>query len=138
LIWFDNLKSFGTANYYVQKMFANNKGTDLLNIAKEGKPLVGGDGLYASSVWDAKTNEVVVKVVNSTDQPATRKFNLKSKKKAVSGTQSVLKGATLETLNSLNEPTKVSPVEQAIVVKGNQLDLTLPAQSLSVFRIKMK
>jgi alpha-L-arabinofuranosidase len=122
----------------VQKMFANNKGTDLLNIAKEGKPLVGDNGLYASAVLDAKTNEVVLKMVNATDQPATQKFSLKSKKKAVSGTQAVLKGANLQTVNSIAEPTKVSPVEQTIQVKGNQMDLTLPAQSLSVFRIKMK
>ena len=27
LIWFDNLRSYGTPNYYVQKLFANNTGT---------------------------------------------------------------------------------------------------------------
>jgi len=138
LIWFDNLKSFGTANYYVQKMFANNKGTDLLVVAKEGKPLIGGEGLYASSVWDANTSEVVLKVVNSTEKPITQKFNLKSKKKAVGGKQLMLKGENLDALNSLDQPAKVSPVEQAVEIKGNQPSLTIPAQSLSVFRIKMK
>jgi alpha-N-arabinofuranosidase len=138
LIWYDNLKSFGTANYYVQKLYANNKGTDLLVAAKEGKPLIGGEGLYASSVWDANTNEVILKVVNVTDKPITQKFNLKSKKKAVGGKQMLLKGENLDALNSLDQPTKVSPVEQTVEIKGNQPSLTIPAQSLSVFRIKMK
>lgn len=138
LIWYDNLKSFGTANYYVQKLYANNKGTDLLVAAKEGKPLVGGEGLYASSVWDATTSEVVLKVVNATEKPITQKFNLKSKKKAVGGKQLLLKGENLDALNSLDQPTKVSPIEQTVEIKGNQPNLTIPAQSLSVFRIKMK
>ena len=28
LIWFDNLRSYGTPNYYVQKMFSVNRGTE--------------------------------------------------------------------------------------------------------------
>ena len=34
MIWFNNLDSYGTANYYVQKLFSNNKGTDLLQLQK--------------------------------------------------------------------------------------------------------
>ncbi len=138
LIWFDNLKSFGTANYYVQKLFAVNKGTDLLTIAKDGKPLIGEEGLYGSAVWDAQSNEVILKLVNSKDQPLTQKFNLKTRKNVVSGKQTILKGDNLESLNSIDEPTKVSPVEQALSVKGNQLNLTVPAHSLAVIRVKLK
>jgi alpha-L-arabinofuranosidase len=32
LIWFDNLNAYGTANYHVQKLFANNKGTHTLSV----------------------------------------------------------------------------------------------------------
>ena len=31
-IWFDNLRSFGTPNYYVQKVFAGNVGTRVLPV----------------------------------------------------------------------------------------------------------
>jgi alpha-N-arabinofuranosidase len=41
LIWFNNLKSYATPNYYVQKLFSNNKGTDLIKISENGKPLKG-------------------------------------------------------------------------------------------------
>lgn len=36
LIWFDNHRVFGSANYYVQKMFMNNLPTRLLKTEKEG------------------------------------------------------------------------------------------------------
>lgn len=36
MIWFDNHKVYGSANYYVQKMFMNNTGKDLLEVKKEG------------------------------------------------------------------------------------------------------
>ncbi len=32
LIWFDNLNSYGTPNYHVQKLFSNNKGTQVIPI----------------------------------------------------------------------------------------------------------
>ncbi|HEX2935086.1 MAG TPA: alpha-L-arabinofuranosidase C-terminal domain-containing protein [Bacteroidales bacterium] len=138
LIWFDNLKSIGSANYYVQKLFSNNKGTDLLSISQNAKPLVGDNGLYASAVWDANTNEVVLKLVNSNEQQLTQNFNLKSSKKVYAGKQIILKGNAPDAVNSFEEPTKISPVEQVLTVKGNKVNITLPEKSLSVIRLKLK
>jgi alpha-N-arabinofuranosidase len=53
LIWFNNLSSLLTPNYYVQKLFSNNKGTDLFKLRKR-KTIVGQDKLYASAVVDKK------------------------------------------------------------------------------------
>ncbi len=36
MIWFDNHRVYGSANYYVQKMFMNNTGNDLLETKTEG------------------------------------------------------------------------------------------------------
>jgi len=52
LLWFNNLNSYGTPNYYVQKLFATNKGTDLVSVSENGKSLVGQHSLYASAVTD--------------------------------------------------------------------------------------
>ena len=41
LIWFNNLESYGTANYQVQKLFSTNSGTDLISITQDAKPLTG-------------------------------------------------------------------------------------------------
>tara|TARA_R110002049_G_scaffold309282_1_gene520031 strand:+ start:151 stop:1881 length:1731 start_codon:yes stop_codon:yes gene_type:complete len=41
MIWFNNLESYGTANYQVQKLYATHRGTDLIAIKNEGKDLQG-------------------------------------------------------------------------------------------------
>lgn len=52
MIWFDNHRSYGSANYYVQKMFMNNQGMDLLDIKMEGfnKTTVLGDALISGDI----------------------------------------------------------------------------------------
>ena len=36
LIWFDNLRSYGTPNYYVQKLFSVNRGSRVLPVQING------------------------------------------------------------------------------------------------------
>lgn len=52
MIWFDNHRSYGSANYYVQKLFMNNQGTDLLEVKTEGlsKTTVLGDELISGDI----------------------------------------------------------------------------------------
>ena len=34
-IWFDNLRSYGTPDYYVQKIYANNAGTRIVPVTPQ-------------------------------------------------------------------------------------------------------
>ncbi|HTG66077.1 MAG TPA: alpha-L-arabinofuranosidase C-terminal domain-containing protein, partial [Flavobacterium sp.] len=86
MIWFNNLESFGTPNYYVQKLFANNKGTDLLSITKDGKAVTGQNDLFASAVKDVTTKEVIVKVVNTAAKAQDIAIDLKGSKFQSKGT----------------------------------------------------
>ena len=52
LIWVDNLRSYGSANYQVQKLYSTNKGTHIVPALSGNKPLSGQDSLYASAVID--------------------------------------------------------------------------------------
>ncbi|RZK73850.1 MAG: alpha-L-arabinofuranosidase, partial [Pedobacter sp.] len=52
LIWVDNLKVYGTPNYFVQKLFSTNKGTQVLSCLTDNKVIAGVDSIYASSVRD--------------------------------------------------------------------------------------
>lgn len=54
LIWFDNLKAYGTPNYYVQKLFSTNRGSKVLPMLYNNEALIGQNGLYASAVKDDK------------------------------------------------------------------------------------
>jgi alpha-N-arabinofuranosidase len=65
LIWFDNLRSFGTPSYYVQKVFGNQAGTRVLPVSIDGDTAAAKDGLYTGAALDERANEFVVKVVNA-------------------------------------------------------------------------
>jgi alpha-N-arabinofuranosidase len=137
LIWFDNLRSFGTANYYVQKLFANHKGTHLLQTSSGGTALTGQDKIYASSVWDKNTSEVILKIVNASDKEQLKEIVVEGRGKTnPKATLIVLKGNSPDAVNSLDEPKNISPVEQSIMLKGKKFSLTLPPSSLSVVKIK--
>ena len=69
LIWFDNLRSFATPNYYVQQLFATNRGDTVLPITRDGKPVTGQDGLFASAATVDGGRGFRVTLVNSTDAP---------------------------------------------------------------------
>lgn len=137
LIWFDNLRSYGTPNYYVQKLYSNNRGDKLLPILYQNAPAKGQDGLYASSTYDVRSDEVIIKIVNSTalDKPIEVVLN-GLKKSSSSGKIEILKSNNAEAVNSLDNPMAISPVSQTIDIKDRKAQVTLSANSFSVIRIK--
>ncbi len=138
LIWFDNLRSFGTADYYVQKLFSNNKGTEILSIVMEDKPLTGQNGLYASAAFDKDSNEIILKLVNTSQKAQTADIVFKSSEKlGTLAKMEVLKSEDLNMVNSLEKPTLISPVESEIALKGKNLSPALAEYSFSVIRIKV-
>lgn len=137
LIWFDNLKSFGSDNYYVQKLYSNNKGTQVLSMLKENKPLTGQDGLYASAAFDQNSGDIILKLVNSSEKAQTANVVLDGTKKlSPKGKITVLKSDDIDRVNSIEQPTLVSPVEREFVVKGKTINQELAPYSFTVIRIK--
>lgn len=138
LIWFDNLNAYGTPNYYVQKLFANYKGTHLIPVVAGNLPLTGQDSCYASAVLDRTNREVIVKLVNTSDKSIQKNLEL-----AGSGTyrdgaiQTVLKGEKLDDVNSFTEPAKIKPVDRPVRVNNKTITLVLDPYSVNVIRIKM-
>jgi alpha-L-arabinofuranosidase len=138
LIWFDNLKSFGTADYYVQKMFSGNRGTELLSMLLENKPITGQNGLFASAAFDKNSNEIILKLVNSGEKSQTADIILETSKKLRNkGKRIVLKSDDLNTVNSLGQPNLVSPVENEVILKGKTLNPALDPYSFTVIRIRV-
>lgn len=138
MIWFNNLESYGTANYYVQKLFSNNKGTDLISITKEGKPLVGQENLYASAVKDMNVNEVILKLVNTSADIQNIEVSLKGEKLMSKGIAQVLTSEKLADENSFEFPQKISPIESEINLKKGKVSTSLAPYSLTVLKFKMK
>lgn len=139
LIWVDNMSVYGTPNYYVQKLFSVNKGTDIVPIsAIDGSVIAGTDSLYASAVLDKRTNELVVKLVNVSGKAQSREINIEGIRKVdAKGTQTILKSNDLGEVNSMTMPAAVSPVEKPMDVKGKKINVTLDPYSFNVIRVKV-
>lgn len=136
LIWFDNLRSYGTPNYYVQKLFSLNKGTRILPVMLNGSPHNGQEGLYASASFDNRAGEVILKVVNSKPVQRDVHINLTGgngfRKLAKAF---VLASSNLKAENSLDQPLKLSPVERQFPISSAEFGYTFAPNSLTVLRI---
>jgi alpha-L-arabinofuranosidase len=140
LIWVDNLQVYGTPNYYVQKLYATNKGTHVLSILENNKTIAGQDSLYASAAWDKTSNEIILKIANVSEKSQTRDFQLDGVKKPDTKAKWILlKNDKLDAVNSFENAVNVSPVEQTLPVdaKTKKVTLAMPPYSFSVVRIKV-
>lgn len=136
LIWFDNLRSFGTPNYYVQKLFSANRGTRLLPVLLDGSPKNGRGDLYASASLDERSGDVILKVVNTAPAQREVRINLAGAAKVNrAGRVLELASTDLKAENSLDAPTRISPVERPLAVPGAAFPYTLAPNSLTVLRV---
>jgi alpha-N-arabinofuranosidase len=136
-IWFDNLRSYGTPNYYVQQLYSLNKGTDVVPLYLNNQAVSGQGGIYASAVTDSKTHELIIKFINSGKTAQSAGFVIKGKKLKTTGTLITLHSDNLAAVNSLDTPTAVSPQQHTIQLTGNTIKLTAKPYSMNVIRVKL-
>src|SRR2546421_63750 len=135
LIWFDNLRSYGTPNYYVQKLFSTNKGTHILPVLIDGSPKNGQQSLYASASFDKPAGEVVLKLVNAAASPKEVRISLAGAKTVNTRSKAyILASADPKSENSFESPTNVSPLERQVKA-AREFNYTLAPNSLTVLRI---
>ena len=136
MIWFDNLNSVKSINYYVQQMYGHNPGTNVLPLTMDGKSVSGQDGLFASAVLDKNTKTYIVKVANTSDkaQNLVLNFNGFAKNASAKGTKTVLISENLDVENTLDNPNAVIPVESSFSVSGNTVEVALPAKSFTLYK----
>ncbi|OQP62794.1 alpha-L-arabinofuranosidase [Niastella vici] len=138
LIWVNNLQSYGTPDYYVQKLFSLNKGSKVVPITLNNDVVAGQDSLYASACIDAATNELIIKLVNASDKPQNNTLLFDGVKKLAAKGKLTVMQAALTDVNSFDSPTNVVPVESTIAVKGKKIELNTTPYSFSVLRVKLE
>jgi alpha-L-arabinofuranosidase len=139
LIWVNNLQSYGTPDYYVQKLFSTNKGTKVVPITVNNEAVTGQDSLYATAAIDDVENELVIKIVNAAVKQQSYTISLEGiKRVAAMGKMIVLKSDNLYSVNSFEHPQNIAPQESEIDIKGKKIQLNLSPYSFSVLRIKLK
>ena len=140
MIWFDNLRSVRTCSYYVQQLYAHNKGTNVLPLTMAGQPVSGQegqDGLFASAVWDNDTKTYIVKVINVGDkaQPITLNFaGLKKKTILTDGKVITFHTDDLLKDNTVDAPNTIIPVESSIAINGNVLNTQIGPKTFCVYK----
>lgn len=143
MIWYDNTRMFKTVSYYVQQMYACNKGTNVLPLTMNGKAVAGQegqDGLFASAVVDKQKGEVIVKVANTSDKTQEVTLNLNGLKGSRSASLTTLQCDNLDAENTLDNPNKIRPVETTATCESKKnatvLSDKLPAKSFRMYKIK--
>ena len=139
LIWFNNLSSYGTPNYYVQKMYSTHRGTDLLSISfEDGKAVIGQNGLYSSAVKDSDSDEMYIKLVNTSDKVQQVSIELKNTKAANKADVLKLASKNLSDVNSFDNSKKIYPTESQINVEKNHIKTGIDPYTFLVLKIGLK
>ena len=139
MIWFDNLNSVCTVSYYVQQLFATHKGTNVLSLTMNKKPVTGAEGqngLFASAVCDKNKNEIIVKVVNTSGkkQSLSLIFNGLKKKEVLSGARCIKLSSTgMDKDNTIENPLAIIPQETSLDVNGHTLNVDLEPVTFAVY-----
>lgn len=142
MIWFDNLNSVRTVSYYVQQLFATHKGTNVLSLTMNKKPVTGAEGqngLFASAVCDKNKNEIIVKVVNTSGkkQSLSLIFNGLKKKEVLSGARCIKLSSTgMDKDNTIENPLVIIPQETSLDVNGHTLNVDLEPATFAVYILK--
>ena len=143
LIWFDNLRSFRSCSWYVQKLYSRYKGTDVLRLTdKEGKNITGAEGqngLFASSVYDSANDCIYVKVINVSDEarPVMISFEGLGRRHLLKGVEAVsYHSDDLDADNTLDQPERIVPESAPLDFEGKVLETTVAPKTFMVYVIQ--
>ncbi len=137
LIWCDNLRSYGTPNYYVQQLFSRNRGDRVLPV-QLGGALPNDQNqprFYATAARDDKSGEVILKVVNASAMPIEASVNLSGATKLGRKATATLLTGALADENSFEAPQKVAPVTTPLNITAPQFDYAFKPYSMTVLRV---
>jgi len=138
LIWFDNLHSVKTPNYYVQQLYATHAGTHVLTTTEDRVPLEGKNGLYATSAFDNVKTEIILKIANTSSETRKVTYTFNGLKDAErKGVHIILSSKNKDTENTMDKPDAVIPFENEINLNGNTLDVELLPQSFNIYTIRL-
>lgn len=141
LIWFDNLRSVRTCSWYVQWLYGHNRGTNVVPLTMDGKPVSGQpgqNGMFASAVLDKPTNTYIIKVVNTSDSARKIKIEFRGLKKSIkldNGKRLTLHSDNPDADNTLDNPALIVPQESAMEVNGRCIETEIGPATFAVYKV---
>ena len=135
-IWFDNLRSAKTVSYHVQALYAQNKGTHVLKTTLATPTPKGQDGIFSSAVYDKEKDEVIVKVVNTTEKAQQVDIQLQGKKAIARVNTISLDCSDYDMENTVDNPNAIVPVQGTAKAEGSLIKATIPAKTFVIYKAK--
>ncbi|MBN8685646.1 MAG: alpha-N-arabinofuranosidase [Chitinophagales bacterium] len=131
MIFFDNSGYYLTPNYHIQKLFSANRGDWYLNnmIRKDNRDT----SLAASATADSKTGDIILKLVNTSNEKKTITADLSGYKFSSVGLKIIMSGSP-EQQNSFSQPDAIKPDYHKTVITKKML-VEVPAMSFILIRI---
>ncbi len=167
LIGYDTLSAYASPPYYVQKMFSNARGDQVLPVASitpqtiptpppapapaTPPPAAGGRGrggrggtapnynepIFASASKEDSSGDIILKVVNIFEIEQNLTVDLAGAKVLANATGQVMVGQPNDT-NSVEKPLNIVPKTFAISDASASWNHTFPGNSITVVRFKTK
>lgn len=135
LVYFNDVESYRTPEYYAQMMFGTNMGD--YTVKSELNKAGVDDLVYQTVSYNEEEKDIIVKLVNANTKEQVTIFDIDSSwnvKDNAKADVTVLTGPELNSRNSIDAPLTVSPVESEMTV-GSSFRYTIPAQSVVILRI---
>ncbi|WP_443747564.1 alpha-L-arabinofuranosidase C-terminal domain-containing protein [Asticcacaulis solisilvae] len=159
LIGYDAQSSYGSPSYYAQAMFSAHHGDEILaaedkdiptwtwqpeartrnGVTEPAKPAQQVPSLFYDVTRDSVSKTLIVKVVNRNATPQPVHIVLQGAATvAATGKAVVLKASSADDTNSIADPRKVVPVEEAVSGLSNDFTHDFPPLSITVLEIPLK
>lgn len=108
-------------------------GKDVLSVRPQGSTRQ-----FCQTGYDTKSGELIVKVVNGTDQPYTRTFNIAGAGTVTPQGKVITLSGDANAENSFEQPKLIAPVESTYAKFGKQFTYEFKPMSYTILRIKTK
>ena len=138
MIWFDDASCFGTPSFHVQRMYSLNMGDYVVKSSFEDDHV----GLYHTVSYDENTHELIIKLVNITDEDCEVCVDAADYNLDYSRIHCVVLGEDApEAYNSIEQLQRISAYEFELehkVTPDTEGRFSVKAHTFSVFRVKVR
>jgi alpha-N-arabinofuranosidase len=132
-IWFDNLRSYGTPNYQVQRLFASNTGNRVAPVTPQAE-----NDLFTSASLDEAKKELIIKVINNAGIPRPAEIRIAGNNATGNVEVTTLHSDDLDAENSFEHPATVAPESSTLKMSAGKLQARLRPYSVSVYRVPLR
>jgi alpha-L-arabinofuranosidase len=132
LIGYNALTSYGSVSYWMQVMFSEYLGTDVV----DAKLADAGPRVFTSVTGNPAEHKLYIKMVNAESDAKSIHIVLDGASHvASSATLVTLSGKTPNATNSITDPNAIVPVKHTVSISGSKFEQTLAPYSINVLEL---